>query len=184
MIWHGGRGIRHALESHPFHSAGQAKRQAHLPRGSKLDGGSASRQPRGEQSLRSRPECPPVPVGGQSKRRSQELWRRQTCGIGAPRRTRLAVCVGALVLGVPQLGHQLPEPGRHAPFSCCRASLISTDNALSRPCARQQREAGRGPRGGNEPPVAAWTRRHPHRTCRRHGAQKRASSKATFLSST
>ena len=56
----------HALESHPFRPAGQAKRRAHLGRGSQLCGGSSSGQPRGEQSpgrvqnvCRSRPGANP-----------------------------------------------------------------------------------------------------------------------------
>src|SRR5205807_5334020 len=35
----------------------------------------------------------------------------------APRRTRFAVSAVALVLGVPQLGHQLPGPGRPGPLA-------------------------------------------------------------------
>jgi hypothetical protein len=103
----------------------------------------------------------------------------------APRANRLAVSAVALVLGVPQFGHQLPGPGRPGPL----ATVVHRSSPLTTPChgrlpANRERLAGvQG--GGNEPPGRRHgCRRNPHRMCRPHDAQKRASSKATFLCST
>ena len=103
---------RRAREAHPCRGSGQAKRRAHLPRRvlvrRRLGPQAASRRI----VLRSRPGCPPVPAGTQSKPRGQEQWRRETCGVSAPREHRLAVSLVALVLGRPQFGVGLPGPGR------------------------------------------------------------------------
>jgi len=174
----------HALEARPFRSAGQAKRRAHLRRGSQLDGGSASGQPRGEQSPRSRPEYLPVRSGANQSDGVRNSGARRRAG-SSPRKNSFAVSAVALVLGVPQLGHQLPGPGRSDPFSCCCASALSTDNALSPMSLRQQREVSGGAGGGHEPRGRRHGCRRPsHTRCRRHEAQKRCSSKATFLWST
>jgi hypothetical protein len=83
----------------------------------------------------------------------------------APRITRLAVSAVALVLGVPQLGHQLPGPGRHGPLAAVvhrSAPLTTRCHASSR---RQQREASGGPGGGNEPPGRRTMRRNVGHGC-------------------
>jgi hypothetical protein len=173
----------HALESRPFRPAGQAKRRAHLGRGSQLDGGSSSGQPRGEQSPgRVQIVCRSRPGANQSDGvRNNGAWR--LAGSSPTRNSSCSLRIRARPWCAP-VRPPAPRTGPAWFLSCCCTSAISLDNTWSLPSPRQQREASRGPGGGNEPPVAARTRRNPHRTCRRHDTQKRCSSKATFLCST
>jgi hypothetical protein len=86
---------RHALESRPFRPAGQAKRPAHLRRGSQLGGGSAGGQPRGEQSPGRVPNvCRSRPGADQARRFEQ--WIRVPSGVdpAGPRSSECRAEVG------------------------------------------------------------------------------------------
>src|SRR6266508_4477140 len=74
----------------------------------------------------------------------------------APRRNRLAVSAIALVLGVPQFGHQLPGPGRPGPL----AAVVHRQSPWTTPCHSRlpgNRERLAGVQGAAMSPLVVGT---------------------------